>query len=257
MFLKVFKYDFKSVFFKFLPIFAVLPILAIVVRLFGLINTDNIIINIVNNVLNFLFSIAISITFFYVFIILLMRYVNSLFKDQAYLTHTLPVSKNKLLLSKYLLAFVIEAITILFVILCLMIAYNQGDIFNQLKAVIGSIHVGLENVYSSSEITASLVMLCIIVVISPILSYSILFLGIALGHSFSKNKNILSVIFCLVINYGLGFLSLIAIIVPIVSTDLQISIAGICGGILGGCVVIIVISYLLNFYLVRNRLNLE
>ena len=41
MFLKVFKYDFKSIFFKFIPLLAIIPVLSIVVRLINLIQTDN------------------------------------------------------------------------------------------------------------------------------------------------------------------------------------------------------------------------
>ena len=52
-----------------------------------------------------------------------IRFRDSLYKDEAYLTHTLPVTKNELYNSKFIQTFIFFFISFIVIILSLFIAY--------------------------------------------------------------------------------------------------------------------------------------
>ena len=61
------------------------------------------------------------------------RFVKNIYKDESYLTHTLPVSKNKIYLSKVLTAIITLLTSFIVIIACLAISALNKDTWIILK----------------------------------------------------------------------------------------------------------------------------
>ena len=254
MFLKVFKYDFKAVFMKFLPVLIILPVLAIMVRLFNKIEVTNTMAGLVTGMLNFLFFVACIVLLFYTLTIVIKRYQNSLFKDQGYLTHTLPVSKHTLLLSQLLVVFIMTIISISLLFVCVAIAYFTAGTFYVISEFFNDLFGFTLEFYP-----AHFVLTILMTIVSAIESVLLFYLGIALGNANAKNKTLLSVVFCVVLLWGsslvMNFVNIgmaTFTITDFVNGYLSIMITNIVVGIL-----LSVGAYFLIIYIMNKKLNLE
>lgn len=63
-----------------------------------------------------------------------VRFVRNIYKDESYLTHTLPVSKNAIYLSKILTAIITLLTSFVVIVICLAIAILNKDSWMMLKA---------------------------------------------------------------------------------------------------------------------------
>lgn len=118
-----------------------------------------------------------------------VRFTKNIYKDESYLTHTLPVSKNKLYVSK-VLSSVISAITsIAVIIVCLFICYYSKDnmiaIKNMLELAAGT--------YDTTVIKLLLV-LFFVLLLEIIFIILIGYVGIIIGHKSNQNKMAKSVV---------------------------------------------------------------
>ena len=64
-----------------------------------------------------------------------VRFRNSLYKDESYLTHTLPITKNTLYDSKFLSALLSVFISIIVIIISFAIAFLNKDMINIIKII--------------------------------------------------------------------------------------------------------------------------
>ncbi len=256
MFLKVFKYDFKSIFFKFIPLLAIIPVLSVVVRLVNLIHTDNALLILVIGGFNTIFIIGCLFLFLYTIVICIVRYVKSLFRDQGYLTHTLPVNKHQLLLSQILADVLMCLLAIVVVSLCIVTAYFTADTIQGIQQFIAEI---FEIAVTDSEIMGTLVLVFFTLIFGSLQSLFIVYTGVALGHAHAKNKTILSVVYCIGLNYGLSII--FAIFNAVAGIVIEQSGLGSINVFLAITMVesicVSVGGYFLVIYLMKNRLNLE
>lgn len=273
MFLKVFKYDFKAIFFKYLPVLAILPILAILIRLIGLIFNGgndvvgvNVFVGLIYGLLNGLFILSLALFSVYTLVICIMRYTKSLFRDQGYLTHTLPVNKHQLLLSQILADVLMELISLVVILICCFIAYFTPSV---LEGILQLINEFFNVVISSRDffnLFGGTIVLCVFTLFFSFLqSLFVIYTGIAIGHAFAKNKGVLSVVFCIVLNYGIGFVTgIISMIVgfvgdyAIIEVENFVNVSNIYLTIsLVESILICIGAYWLDIYLMKNKLNLE
>lgn len=267
MFLKVFKYDFKAIFFKFLPMLAILPVMSILIRIISFMNFEgNVFASMIWGLFNGILILGCVLFMLYTLVICIMRYAKALFRDQGYLTHTLPVNKHQLLLSQILADVLMELISLVVVILCCMIAYYNPRV---MEAIIYLINQFFKVVIPASEffslIGGTLVLSIFCVIFSFLQGLFVIYTGIAIGHAFPKNKGILSVVFCIVLNYGIGFVtSIINFIVgavgdfAILQVEDFIRMANIYLSIsLVESILICIGAYFLDIYLMKYKLNLE
>ena len=73
-----------------------------------------------------------------------VRFRDSIYKDEAYLTHTLPVTKKNIYDSKFIQTLIFFIVGFLVILLSLFIAYYTKDRWLQLKNLISTITTGLE-----------------------------------------------------------------------------------------------------------------
>ena len=119
-----------------------------------------------------------------------VRFRDSIYKDEAYLTHTLPVSKNDIYNSKFIQTLIFFIVGFLVILLSLFIAYYTKDRWIMLKDLISTITTGLE--FNTILFVISFIVIVFLEIFNAIQCG---FLGIILGYQKNNNKVGLSVLF--------------------------------------------------------------
>ena len=119
-----------------------------------------------------------------------IRFRDSLYKDEAYLTHTLPVTKNDLYNSKFLQTLIFFIIGFILILVSLFITYYTKDNWTAITNFVKNITTGL-------NLNTVLFVISIIIVVFLEIFNAIQcgFLGIILGYKINHNKIAFSVLF--------------------------------------------------------------
>ena len=193
MLVKLLKYDLKymiknmSVFYILAIFFAVitrllsLPEQTVMIGILGKISSGCMIAMIANIVINSMMRSWV-------------RFRDSLYKDEAYLTHTLPVTKNALYNSKLIQAFIFFIVGFVIILLSLFIAYYTPDVWNAIKAYIQSITDGF-NISTAFFVTIAIT----IIFLELYNAIQCGFVGIILGYKRNNDKIGFSVMFGFII----------------------------------------------------------
>ncbi len=112
-----------------------------------------------------------------------VRFRESIYKDESYLTHTLPVTKNNIYNSKFLQTLIFFIFSFAIVILCLFITYYTKDRWELIKLYIDKITTGL-NMNAWFFVTGMLG----VVFLEFFNAIQCGFLGIIIGHRFNNAK---------------------------------------------------------------------
>lgn len=179
---KLLKYDLKSIF-KFLIIFYILAVFfGILTRLFGSIE-NSIIMNIIGQICS-----CVSISMIFNILInnlmrLWVRFKENLYGDESYLTHTLPIQKSILYLSKVLTAIITLFISIVVIGLTIFIAYYSKENLEMFK----NTFLPIANAYNSTIVKILLAFLFVFFIeFANILQSG--FTGIILGYRMNNSK---------------------------------------------------------------------
>ena len=186
---KLLKYDLQSKI-KFLMIFYSLAIFfAVLTRLFLLI--DN------SLIMNVIGKICSGVTISMIFNILInnimrlwVRFKNNFYGDESYLTHTLPVDKKTLYLSKALDGVISLFISVLVIALALFIAYYSKENIELLKNLL----LPVADIMGSSviKIILAFLFICFLEIANMVQAG---FCGIILGHKMNNMKTGFSVLY--------------------------------------------------------------
>ena len=190
---KLLKYDLKYMI-KNMSIFYILAIFfAITTRI--LFNMDqSIMINIIGQIsVGCMFSMIAS-TLINTMMRSWLRFRDSLYKDEAYLTHTLPVTKSELYNSQFMQTFIFFFIGFIVVLISLFIAYYSKQNWTLLTNFVKTITTGL-NMNSLFFIT----MLIILIFLEVFNAIQCGFYGIILGHKKNNGKLGYSILFGFII----------------------------------------------------------
>ena len=123
-----------------------------------------------------------------------IRFRDSLYKDEAYLTHTLPVSKNDIYNSKFIQTLIFFIISFIVVLLSLFIAYYTEDRWLALKGIVNSITTGLE--FNTTLFIISFFAIIFLEIFNAIQAG---YLGLIWGHKRNNNKIGFSVLYGFII----------------------------------------------------------
>ena len=201
---KIMKYDLEYMF-KTLGVFYLITIfLAALTR--GLSAVDNMAIFTVMKTICMIATVILAIAIALITVLRMwMRFRDNLYKDESYLTHTLPVKKSTLYTSKMLTSIIsILATFIVLVVVLLITFYSKEnvlffkDLFSELKSVIGC------------NYRTMLVVVCGLYIIEWISILQIGFTGIILGHRKNSDKTIYSIVYGF-IAYWIGILFVLAV----------------------------------------------
>ena len=119
---KILKYDLKWIYKLIMIFYCLALVFSILTRIFFSIE-NSVLFNVLSNICS---GCAIAMMVSSLINTLMrswVRFVRNIYKDEAYLTHTLPVEKKTIYLSKVLSAIICSFTTVIVIILCLFICY--------------------------------------------------------------------------------------------------------------------------------------
>ena len=128
-----------------------------------------------------------------------VRFKTNIYKDEAYLTHTLPVDKNTLYNSKILSSGISILTSLLVILVCFVVAFLDKNIIEYLKQIF-------------SNFDSAFVFIFLIII--AILEFSYMMycglIGILIGHKSNNKRNLKSTI------VGIGLYFIIQILILII-----------------------------------------
>lgn len=189
MLMKLIKHDLKNAL-KFLSIFYGLAILfATLTRIFG--SVDN------SLVANIISSVCSGVTISMIFNIIInnlircwVRFRQSVYGDEGYLTHTLPIKKHTLYLAKFLLGLITMLISVLVIALTLIIAYYSKENIEFIKNLLFPV----ASVYNST-VTGMIIILILILFLELFNMLQSGYTGLILGHKMQNHKILYSMLY--------------------------------------------------------------
>ena len=185
-----------------------------------------------------------------------VRFVNNIYKDESYLTHTLPVKKGSIFLSKVLTAIICSFTTVVVALLAVAISYYSKENLEALKGF-------LKLTASAYDITA----INLILVVSLVIFLEVLFIiiigytGIIIGHRSNKNKMAKSIFIAIVLyiitsTLTLGFVYIVGLfnkdVMNIINTTDIVNVSAIKNVMRLG--IVIYVAYNLVYYFIGNKL---
>lgn len=186
---KLLKYDLQNMF-KFLIVFYILALFfATLTRIFFSID-NSLIINIIGQICS---GITISMMFNIVINVLMrawVRFKNNIYGDESYLTHTLPINKKTIYLSKAITSIIALFVSIFIIGLTLFIAYYSKENLELLKNLL----LPLTTIYNSSLINILLVVLFILF-LEFVNLLQTGYTGLILGHNMNSSKTGFSILY--------------------------------------------------------------
>lgn len=186
---KLLKYDLKNIL-QYLSIFYILTILSsLLTRIF--INIDNsFIFNIIGQICSIITIIMIVTIIINCLLHLWLRFKNNLYGDESYLTHTIPVKKSTIYLSKFLSSIISLFISTIIIGLTIFIAYYSKDNITYIKNFLLP--------YIDTCNTTIIILFISILFIYFLEMLNLLesgYTGIILGHKKNNNKILFTLIF--------------------------------------------------------------
>lgn len=178
------KYDLKKMLKLLLYFYAISLTLAVITR-FIYLWSDIQVVRIIGMIFaGFTYS-AIANILINTFIHILLRFTTSFYKDQSYLTHTLPVKKDKLLLSKYLSSLIVILLSVIVSFLSLFILFYSPEFMQNLRNFIDAVVTGLN---MSSTLFVFLILFIIFSQICAMISFA--FTAIVKGYSYNHKRGL-------------------------------------------------------------------
>lgn len=254
---KVLKYDLKWTY-KLVVVFYILAVIfSVIGRLFGGIE-NSLVFDIISKIC---YGTAISMVVSSLINSLMRlwtRFVRNIYKDESYLTHTLPVEKKSIYLSKVISGVVCIFTTMIVAVICLGICYYSEANMDILKNL-------LEIAASTYNTTVLKLLLLVAIVIFLEVVYILLtgYVGIILGHKSNKNKMGRSIIIGILLYFGFQTISLGLIgvyglfnpdIMNLINTTDIINIGAIKSVMYVGIGIYVIYSILL-YYIGQSALN--
>ena len=117
------------------------------------------------------------------------RFVKNIYKDESYLTHTLPVSKNKIYLSKILTAIITLLTSFIVIVACLAISSLDNDTWIILKESLEQ-----SAIYFNSSVFGLIFVMIITIFFEFLFMMMSGILGIIIGHKSNNLKLVKSII---------------------------------------------------------------
>jgi hypothetical protein len=189
---KLLKYDFKFMAKSTMFVYILTLLLAVVIKVIDLLKDKISILVFMQSLTILLFVIALFATFLYTFFVAVKYFYNNMLKDEGYLTHTLPVEKSKLLLSKGIVAVALHVISVLVIILALVIVFYKKGLLGDFSSFVNTLAPGVNKVLLWGVLIATMVL--------SYLQYLFGFvLALSWGHSKFSSKMVKSFVYGIVI----------------------------------------------------------
>lgn len=185
---KLLKYDLKWCFKPLIVFYILSLVFAVLTRIIGTFNNSLIFIIIGKICTGAMISMLISILINN-FMRVWVRVIRNLYKDESYLTHTIPVSKTKIFLSKVLTAIITTVTSCLIIVISLAICYLSKDNWQILKSLMEQTAI-----YFNSSVLSVVITMIITIFFEILFMEMAGILGILIGHRSNNFKILKSII---------------------------------------------------------------
>ena len=212
---KLIKHEFRATGRVMLPILAAVLLLAVManvsIRLMDAV--DSTFLHFVFGLVIFLFVIGMIAAAIMTIVIMVSRFYRNLLKDEGYLMHTLPVSVHELIWSKLIVSFVWFVVTFLVIFLVILLTglLQSGTNLAEIFVYVPSWAEIKEALAQFGITPGTLIRLGAEFIVGAILSCVVsclhFYAAMSLGHMFSKDKVLLSIVFFVAINFVFSMLS--------------------------------------------------
>lgn len=118
------------------------------------------------------------------------RVIKNVYKDESYLTHTLPVEKSKIYMSKFIAALITMFTTVLVSGVCLVISYYSQENIEILKNILE-----LATTTYNSSVVGILANIFLVFFLQMTVILMVGIVGIIIGHKSSNNKVVKSIVY--------------------------------------------------------------
>ncbi len=194
---KLIKYDFKWINKIMYVYFIIMFIVTIAVKIVESID-QTLFLVIVDKILSGAFiSIAISMSITCIMRIW-SRFITNIYKDESYLTHTLPITKSEIFNSKIIAGILSILMTAIVIIACVAIVALNENTIDSLKIMYDSLVQTYNGTYAILFIIGIVLLIALEIIFFMISGI----FGIVIGHSFNNYKMLISIIVGIV-SYGL------------------------------------------------------
>ena len=141
-----------------------------------------------------------------------VRFRNNTYKDESYLTHTLPVENKTMYNSKIVSSLLSILLTLIVIIICFGIAFLNKDIINFLKET-----------FSNKDFVFITISLLITFILEMVYMINCGLIGILLGHRSNNKRTAKSIIFGLLLYFLMQAIILVIIYaIGLFSTDIKV-----------------------------------
>lgn len=211
---KLLKYEIKATYKIFLILSGIMILLAGINRLFmemGFFQRAGL--NVLSGVVSILYILMIFATSIVIFVLIAQRYYKNLFKDEGYLSLTLPVKASTHVLAKCIVAFIWNAISYLSAIISFFIIIVNEDTIKMINQLF--IELRESNEYLGNQVGLLIFEFVISLILSFTVSALMIYFSISVGQLFNKNR------------IGMAFVTyFIAYIIQLIVTLISLSKAG-------------------------------
>ena len=184
-----------------------------------------------------------------------LNFKNSFYSDESYLTHTLPVTKNQLLNSKYLTALTEMLCGFACLIISILIMFISPTFFDTIGFLLSSVLTG------SFSVGLTLTLFIVLVIVEFLMFLSIIFFGIVMGYKSKDHRILKSFLITAAMSFAsLTVLAIFMIIVLLIndvslsSKTLVLSNTAFMSVILTGIIVYSAIT-ILFYFLTKHEFN--
>lgn len=208
---KLIKYDLKYLFNKLYPLYIGIFILFIFTNFIRYLDevmmivetgenfvtyTSHPIINYIYIIIEFVLLLGILFVIFNTLVVIVGRFNTNIYKNEGYLTNTLPINKKDLILSKFITGSIFIAISILNIFLLLGILFGQNlTILDNFKVTSSKLNLPI----------ALLVVELFVLIVANLIEYMNLFTSaIAIGRSSLKTRKLLPLILIIVAMFAVS-----------------------------------------------------
>ena len=142
------------------------------------------------------------------FVHILKVFIDNFYKDESYLTHTLPVNKNKLLISKYLSSLITIFASVVASFLSLFIMFYSKSFMAGLKAIINTVVSGF------NMSIGLFIFLLVLIIFSQICAImSMVFCAVVKGNMYNHKKAGMGLIWFFIYYFGSMVTTILAVVV--------------------------------------------
>ncbi|MBO5508917.1 MAG: hypothetical protein J5962_00510 [Lachnospiraceae bacterium] len=206
-----------------------------------------------------------------IIILLLTDFSKRLFKDQGYLTHTLPVKTSSIMISRIICDIAIIMVMLIVFPLTICIAFRDFSIFSEISKMIETMCIESGIAFNAGTFTLLAILTAISIFASALVFIWHFNTAYAIGHSFGTGKRLWSVI-AYIILYVIGYFSLylltllfekclentslVNVLEPMVQTGFDVYILSLSTFIVLD-IIAVTILVVISSYVCKKHLNLE